>query len=102
VNFAAAIRQNGASTSPVLVHNVGSGGCKLETSSHHEVGEEVWLKFPDMEAKRAQVAWVAAPMMGCAFCTPLYAAELEAIATEDQPIKRRGGGRSLRRHAPDA
>jgi hypothetical protein len=96
VNFAAAIRQNGASTSAVSIHNVGSGGCKLETSSHHEVGDEVWLKFPGMEAKRAQVAWVAPPMMGCKFATPLYAAELEAIATEDQPIKRKTGLRPLR------
>jgi hypothetical protein len=86
VNFAAAIRQKGASTSSVVVHNVGVGGCKIEAVLPLAVGDEVWLKFPGMEARRSTVMWVDPPMLGCKFATALYAAELESIAPADQPL----------------
>lgn len=90
VNFAAAIRQAGATTSDAIIHNVGSGGCKVEADAPVSVGDEVWLKFPGMEARRSKVVWVDPPMLGCQFAMPLYAAELESIAPADQPLQARG------------
>lgn len=90
VNFAAAMRQAGATTSDAVIHNIGAGGCKLEASAPVKVGDEVWLKFPGMEARRSKVVWVDPPMLGCQFAVPLYAAELESIAPAEQPLKARG------------
>jgi hypothetical protein len=90
VNFAAAIRQAGATTSHAIVHNVGAGGCKVEVEAPVGVGDEVWLKFPGLEARRSKVVWVDPPMLGCQFAVPLYAAELESIAPADQPLKAKG------------
>jgi hypothetical protein len=90
VNFAAALRQAGATTSNALIHNVGAGGCKVESDAPVSVGDEVWLKFPGMEAKRSKVVWVDPPMLGCQFASPLYAAELESIAPADQPLMAKG------------
>lgn len=90
VNFAAAIRQKGATTRDAIVHNVGAGGCKMEVRAPVQVGDEVWVKFPGIEAKRSKVVWVDPPMLGCQFAVPLYAAELESIAPADQPLNARG------------
>ena len=95
VNFAAAMRQAGATTSNAVIHNVGAGGCKVESDARVSVGDEVWLKFPGIEAKRSKVVWVDPPMLGCQFAVPLYAAELESIAPSDQPLKARGQFKQL-------
>jgi hypothetical protein len=84
------MRQAGASTSEAIIHNVGAGGCKVETQARVGVGDEVWLKFPGIEAKRARIVWADPPMLGCQFASPLYAAELESIAPSDQPLQARG------------
>ncbi len=91
VNFAAALRRQGATTTTeATIHNVGSGGCKLETNASLSVDDEIWLKFPDMEAKRARVVWVNGTQMGCQFAHPLYAAELDSITPSNQPLKPKG------------
>lgn len=95
VNFAAALRQKGATTNSAVIHNVGSGGCKVEADANVSVGDEVWLKFPGMEAKRSKVVWISPPMLGCKFAVPLYAAELESIAPIDQPLNAKGMFRAL-------
>ena len=95
VNFAAALRQRGATTSAAVIHNVGAGGCKVEAQADVKVGDEVWLKFPGMEAKRSTVVWISPPMVGCRFAVPLYAAELESIAPQDQPLNAKGIFRGL-------
>ena len=90
VNFAAAMRQAGATTSNAIIRNVGAGGCKVEADAPVSVGDEVWLKFPGIEAKRSKIVWVDPPMLGCQFAVPLFAAELESIARADQPLKAKG------------
>ena len=87
VNLAAALREQGARTTSVTILNVGSGGCKVRTESPLGVGEEVWLKFEGLEAKRSKVVWSDGGCVGCQFAVPLHNGELEQIAPRKQPIR---------------
>lgn len=87
VNLAAALRERGARTSFVTILNVGLGGCKLRTESPLCVGEEVWLKFEGLEAKRSKIVWSEGGCVGCQFAVPLHDSELEQIAPQKQPIR---------------
>ena len=87
VNLAAALREQGATTTPVTILNVGPGGCKVRVDSPLAVGDEVWLKFDGFEAKRSKVVWSEGGCIGCQFAVPLHNGELEQIAPQKQPIR---------------
>jgi hypothetical protein len=79
VNLAAALREDGAKTSSVVVHDIAVGGFKAELPEALEEGAEVWLKIPGFEAKRSRVVWVKGREAGCEFEAPLHPRELELI-----------------------
>jgi hypothetical protein len=79
VNLAAALREDGAKTSNVVVHDIAVGGFKAELSEEMEEGGEVWLKLPGFEAKRSRIVWTKGKEAGCEFETPLHPRELEQI-----------------------
>ncbi len=80
VNLAAALRDEGVTTHPILILDIAAGGFKAETAGGLETGYEVWLKLPGHEAKRSRVVWVEGKQAGCAFENPLHAREVAAIA----------------------
>lgn len=80
VNLAAALREEGAKTSHVIVLDISVGGFKAEASEPVEEGAEVWLKLPGMEARRSRVVWAKDKDIGCEFEYPLHPAELETMA----------------------
>ena len=96
VNLAAALREEGATTAPVLVLDIAVGGFKVQTDSRLEEGAEVWLKLPGFEAKRSHVIWVKEDQAGCEFETEIHPAELEAMVA---PAPRRGPVRNVFRRA---
>jgi hypothetical protein len=86
VNLAAALREDGAKTNPVIVHDIAVGGFKAELPEPVGEGTEVWLKIPGFEAKRSRVIWVKGREAGCEFETALHPRELELI-TQPAPRK---------------
>jgi hypothetical protein len=79
VNLAAALREQGARTSSVVVLDVSAGGFRAEVGDEIEQGAEVWLKMPGFEAKRSRVIWRKDKEAGCEFETPLHDRELHLM-----------------------
>jgi hypothetical protein len=79
VNLAAALREEGAKTTPIVVLDISVGGFKAEASEPIEIGTEVWLKLPGFEVKRSRVVWTREKDVGCEFENPLHPRELELV-----------------------
>jgi hypothetical protein len=79
VNLAAALREEGARNTKVVLVDISVGGFKAESSDPLEEGHEVWLKLPGHEARRSRVVWIRDNMVGCEFEYPLHPSELEQI-----------------------
>lgn len=83
VNLAAALREQGARTSKVVVVDISVGGFKAEAEAPHQIGDEVWLKLAGLEPRRSRVVWARdgekAQEIGCEFEWPLHPRELEVI-----------------------
>jgi hypothetical protein len=79
VNLAAALREDGAKTSQIVMLDISAGGFKAEVGEDIEEGSEVWLKLPGFEAKRSRVVWRRGTEAGCEFESPLHDREIELI-----------------------
>lgn len=83
VNLAAALREDGAKTSKVVVVDISVGGFKAEADAPHQEGDEVWLKLTGLEPRRSRVIWTRdgekGQEIGCEFEWPLHPSELEVI-----------------------
>jgi hypothetical protein len=86
VNLAAALREDGARTSPIVVLDISVGGFRAEVEDEVQDGCEVWLKLPGFEAKRSKVVWKRGREAGCEFEMPLHERELE-LMTAPAPRK---------------
>ncbi|MDB5670748.1 MAG: PilZ protein [Alphaproteobacteria bacterium] len=80
VNIAAALREEGVTTTEVTLVDVSEGGFKAETDSPLEEGSEVWLKLPGFEVRRSTVVWSQGRDIGCEFLVPLHPRELDLLA----------------------
>lgn len=83
VNIAAALREDGAKKTSVVVLDISVGGFKAESSEPLEDHSEVWLKLEGFEAKRSRVVWVkprdSGCEIGCEFEMPLHPVELDLM-----------------------
>lgn len=83
VNLAAALREQGAKTSKIVVVDISVGGFKAEAEEPHHEGDEVWLKLAGLEPRRSRVVWARSgekgQEIGCEFEWPLHPRELEVI-----------------------
>jgi hypothetical protein len=79
VNIAAALREQGARKSPIVVLDISTGGFKAAVPEPVPDGAEVWLKLAGLEARRSRVVWVRNDEVGCEFESPLHQAELDLI-----------------------
>lgn len=86
VNLAAALREDGARTSPIVVLDISTGGFKAEVEDDIVQGSEVWLKIAGFEAKRSRVVWKREKEAGCEFEMPLHDREVE-LMTAPAPRK---------------
>jgi hypothetical protein len=80
VNIAAALREEGVTTTEVTLLDVSTGGFRAETPTPIEDGSEVWIKLPGFEARRSRIVWVKDKDIGCEFLVPLHPRELELVA----------------------
>ena len=79
VNLAAALREEGAKSSKIVVVDISVGGFKAEAKEPHSEGDEVWLKLVGVEPRRSRVVWARGTEIGCEFEWPLHPSELEII-----------------------
>ena len=80
VNLAAALREQGAKSSKIVVVDISVGGFKAEADeAGHQEGDEVWLKLVGLEPLRSRVVWTKGREIGCEFEWPLHPRELEVI-----------------------
>ena len=87
VNIAAALREEGATTSAATVLDISMGGCRLEAKGAIEAGREIWLKLPGLETRRSRIIWTQGPLAGCEFDMPLQAGEFEMLVP-NKPSKK--------------
>lgn len=95
VNLAAALREEGAVTQPVLVVDISPLGFKAQAENPPEPGSEVWLKLPGCEARRSRVIWSEGGEAGCEFESPLHERDIAALT----PPKPRGVPRNIFKRA---
>ena len=79
VNLAAALREEGAKSLPIILLDISVGGFKADAGEPLENGSEVWLKMPGWEARRSRVVWTEGKEIGCEFEYPLHPRELEQM-----------------------
>jgi hypothetical protein len=79
VTFRAGLRQRGASAVTVQILDLSTHGFRIDTHLQLEIGTQIWLRLPGLEATPARVAWVEGHRAGCAFDRPLHPAVLSMI-----------------------
>lgn len=84
IEMGAGLRQRGASGVSVQIMDLSTHGFRAATHLALEVGTDVWLRLPGLEASHAKVAWQKGYMVGCAFERPLHPAVLEMIVRKSQ------------------
>jgi hypothetical protein len=75
----AGIRQRGASAVGAHIIDLSTHGFRASTHLALQIGADVWLKLPGLEAMHAKVAWTDSHYVGCAFERPLHPAVLQMI-----------------------
>ena len=83
------LRQRGASAVSVNILDLSTHGFRVDTHLKLEIGTQIWLRLPGLEATPAHVAWVEGHCAGCAFDRPLHPAVLSMI------VGRSGGIQTL-------
>lgn len=79
VEIGAGLRQRGASSVTAQILDLSTHGFRASTHLDLEMGADVWLKLPGLEAMHAKVAWANSHFIGCAFERPLHPAVLQMV-----------------------
>lgn len=77
----AGLRQRGASGVSVQIVDLSTHGFRANTHLELELGTDVWLKLPGLEALHARVKWMDGYLVGCEFARPLHPAVLQMMVT---------------------
>jgi hypothetical protein len=98
VNFAASLREPGASMAEIEVLNLSVTGFAAECDMPVETGAHLWLKLPGLEPVNSKVVWVDGRKAGFEFVTPLHPATLDTVttATRAPVVKRHFGANAIR------
>ncbi len=84
VNFAASIREAGASVVDAEVQNLSVTGFMAETDMKVEIGARVFLKLPGMEPLGSEVRWIEDGKVGFEFTSPLHPATLDMLTSQQK------------------
>ena len=79
IEFAAGLRQRGASGVSIQIMDLSVDGFRAATHLELYPGTDVWLRLPGLESCHARVVWAGAHYVGCAFVRPLHPAVLQMI-----------------------
>lgn len=74
VRVGAGLAGNIRPSSPIMVVDLSTGGCGIETELHLECEMRVWLKLPGLESWPCRVVWSADGRAGLAFDRPMHQA----------------------------
>ena len=86
VNFAASLREMGATASKVEILDLSSTGCRIRGCELTE-WTEVWLKISGLNAVRGRVVWVDGLDAGCEFQVPLHPSAFAELAARSRPAR---------------
>ncbi len=64
-------------TSQIIVIDLSTHGCGIETSANLTTGARVWLKLPGLESWPSRVIWAQDGRAGLSFDRPLHDAVVE-------------------------
>jgi hypothetical protein len=84
IALGAGLRQRGAAGVAVQITDLSTDGFRVTTHLELQVGTDVWLRLPGLEASHARVAWAEGQSVGCAFIRPLHPAVLEMIVAKSR------------------
>jgi len=87
VTVRANLRQRGASAVSVQILDLSTHGFRIDTHLTLEIGAQIWLRLPGLEAIPARVAWIEGHQAGCAFDRPLHPAVVAMIVTRSGGFK---------------
>lgn len=76
---ASAQARSGMRRTVIEVKDLSPHGAKLETFEVLEVGTNIWLKLPLLEALEARIVWVNRFEAGCRFVKPLHPAVFQVV-----------------------
>ena len=79
VEMGAGLRQRGATGVSVQVMDLSTHGFRVATHLELNIGTDVWLRLPKLEACHAIVVWAQGHYVGCEFERPLHPAVLDMI-----------------------
>ena len=79
VEIGAGLRQRGASSVSAQILDLSTHGFRASTHLDLQLGADVWLKLPGLEAMHAKVAWSNSHFVGCSFERPLHPAVLQMV-----------------------
>lgn len=82
VTLGAGLRQRGASGVTVQIMDLSTDGFRVATHLELEIGTDVWLRLPGLEACHARVVWAEGQYVGCAFARSLHPAVLAMIVAK--------------------
>lgn len=81
VDLKVSLRERGVPASATVeLLDLSTNGFRAGVAQGVRPGEDVWLRFPDIEPLPARVVWAHEYEIGCAFTRPLHPAVLELIA----------------------
>jgi hypothetical protein len=63
----------------VHIYDLSPHGCKAEFVERPEIGEQLWIKFEQLEALEAEVRWIAGPRTGVEFKQPIHQAVFDLL-----------------------
>jgi hypothetical protein len=84
IELGAGLRQRGATGVSVQVMDLSTHGFRVATHLELNVGTDVWLRLPRLEACHATVMWVQGHYVGCSFERPLHPAVLDMIVASSR------------------
>lgn len=82
VDFAAYVRECEAEVFEVTVIDLSERNCRFASDHHLEPRATIWLKIPDMVARKASIVWTQGAEAECEFASEFHASSVEAAFSE--------------------
>ena len=73
------LRQRGLNRLPASIHDVSTGGCRVELTKTVQPGDLMWISLPGLETIQATVRWTDGWIAGVEFERPLHPSVLDIV-----------------------
>lgn len=75
------VRRLGSFNFEVALHDVSTGGCRVQLLEPSEVGDPVIARFPQLEPLGSRVCWAEGTITGVQFLTGIHPAVFDSLLT---------------------